>query len=125
MKQERNSNRIIPFNSYVLVCNIEPVPGFKVKESNITIKVFRGKLAAAPVLTEKELNQGEWIYFRMDTDDRNELERMFPCIECSDSNIAGLPTIMITKDKILFVLLESRSGIVLPKISTSSPTRVQ
>jgi hypothetical protein len=125
MSHERNNNRIVPFNSYILIGSIENVTGFKVYEGNHKVDVFRGHVVAAPFETEKALNQGEWIYFRADIDVNNEIERMFPPIECNNNLIAGVPFLMVTKDKILFVLLESRGGLVIPKLSLSGPTKVQ
>lgn len=123
--QERNSNRIVPFNSYILLGKVEKVKGFKIYESDGSIPIYRGLVVAAPFETEKALNQGEWVYFRADNDMANELERMFPAIECNDTAIAGMPFIMVTKDKLLFVMLEAKGGLVLPKMPVVMPGKLQ
>lgn len=125
MALNQNNNKVITFNNYVFLSNVEKVTGFKLFTKGESTEVFRGKLIAASIALEQKLNQGEFIYFRGEFNEKNELEQMFPLTECNDISIKGLPFVMVPSDKILFVLLESKSGIIIPSIPVSGPVKVQ
>jgi hypothetical protein len=123
-----NDNKIFPFNSYLLLGNISEVIGFKLFEgtdNQPVLKIFRGEVVAAPFDLQKTLTEGQFVYFRSDFDIKNELEQMYPFLECNNKDVAGAPFVMVPKDKLLFILLESKHGIIIPKMSVSGPKKLQ
>ena len=113
-KFERNQAQIVPMGS-------GGAPIYDYEVYNEELQIWKGKLVIPPGSGAPEV-----IYFsRKYQPDINELDAIFVEIEITDTELLGVPFIMVPKEKMLFGYFRSPGeGIVIPaKPRISRPHR--
>jgi hypothetical protein len=100
---ERNNAQIVPMGSNI------PIIEYEVYNSEL--QIWKGKLAIPPGSGAPDI-----IYFsRKYQPDINELDQIFVEIEIEDTDLLGVPFILVPKEKFLFGYFRAAGeGIIIP-----------
>ena len=99
---ERNNAQLVPMGGVV------PITDYKVY--NEELQIWKGKLVIQPGSGAPEV-----IYFsRKYQPEINELDQIFVEIEILDTELLGVPFILVPKEKFLFGYFKGSDTIVIP-----------